>query len=163
MLNARCYFHFSPDVLNTVVCYFADCYTYCSYRDVLSNKAINQLLHGKNSWGAPKAPKTALLLPWFYLWGQRAGRGWQASSMWLVTEALFPSVPHPALSLRPWVCMKLASAHAFSGTCASFLSLAIPHTPMGTLCSSWKAWKDKRGPSDPQVAFALFFCSYSAA
>ena len=62
MLNARCYFHFSPVVVNTVVCCFSDCYSYCRYKDVLSNKAINQPMHGKALGVLQKVPKTVLLL-----------------------------------------------------------------------------------------------------
>lgn len=76
MLNARCYFHFSPVVVNTVVCCFADCYSYCRYKDVLSNKAINQPSHGKAQGVLRQVPTTAWLwLPLHLVCGEgtRAG------------------------------------------------------------------------------------------
>lgn len=132
MLNARCYFHFSPVVVNTVVCCFADCYSYCRYKDVLSNKAINQPMRGKAQGVLQKVPKTlSLLLRLDLMRGEGAGRSWppaalQASSMGSSQGGLYPTTQCPALSLGPRVWIRSALPRAFSGTRASFLVSACP-------------------------------------
>lgn len=172
MLNARCYFHFSPVVVNTVVCCFADCYSYCRYKDVLSNKAINQPTHGKAQGVLQKVPKTVLVLLRLNLMhGEReqVGAGFSSRRKPAAWEArrvrgqsqegcsppcsVLPSAldlrfgsgqlqPRQLVGLTPPFCL-----------CPSLtLMWDLPY-------GSWKALKDEGGPSDPKAAFALF-CSF---
>lgn len=109
MLNARCYFHFSPVVVNTVVCCFADCYSYYRYKDVLSNKAINQPMHGKAQGVLQKVPKSVWLLLWLNLMCRerdQVGPGFvlhhNQAECGAHREGFTPTMPCPALSLGPW-------------------------------------------------------------
>ena len=172
----RCYFHFSPVVVNTVVCCFADCYSYCRYKDVLSNKAINQLMHGKAQGVLQKVPKSVLLSLRLNL--MRGERG--------QVRASFPSCREQAACEARRV--RGRSREGFApprGVRSSALDLGVgpgrlqPRHLLGLvppfcLClsltltrdspyGSRKALEDEGGPSDPKAAFALFLFLFSSA
>lgn len=157
MLNARCYFHFSPDVLNTVVCCFADCYNYCRSRDVLSNKAINQLRSWKTR-GVHWKHQGLLCCCCGFICGDReqVGAGKQAACGWS-QKGFSPSCHVLPSASDP----ELAPAQAFSRTCASFLSLPIPHTRVGSAVQLLESLEGQERAIWPMNSiWPFFFCLF---
>lgn len=77
----------------------------------------------------------------------------------MVTEGFFPSC-HTLPSSSDLI---LAPAQAFSRTCASFLSLPIPHTHVEALGKPGRTSQGHLTHKQHLLFFFSFFCSYSAA